>query len=77
MMAATEIPSRVLCTVEEEDETISKDEALSDDEASIRSELYLACKASGDIVPFSKLGDLEDDPSPICSLAPVHLWTNP
>lgn len=67
-MAASEIPSRVLCTIVEEEESVSKEEALLDDEASIGLDLYFACKVLGDIVPFVELGDTVDDPNPICSL---------
>lgn len=66
MEAPLQFPSRVLCSIEEEDETGSKEE----------EEVVVSVESPtgfGDIVPFVELGDFGDDPSPICSL-PQYLY---
>lgn len=60
-------PSRVLCTLEEEDGSLSEDEVLLDDGLD-GSKLQLVCKEFG-----CKSEVLSDEPSPICSLPPVPL----
>lgn len=73
---AAETLSKVLCTLEEEDETISNDEVLWDDRSSI-SNLQLVCNESRHVASFNDLGDRRDEPNPICSLPPTPLWADP
>lgn len=67
---SVEIPSRVLCTLEEEDRALSDDEVLSDD----GSKLQLVCKESRVGASLNELDDSRDEPSPIYSLPPKPLW---
>lgn len=61
---------RVLCTVEEDDETSSEEE--EEEEVSVESPTRFE-----DMVPFAELEDFGDDPSSICSLHLVLLWSDP
>lgn len=70
---ADKVPSRVLCTLEEEVGALSVDEVLSDDGPLDGLDLQLVCKESRVSSLLYKLEDSRDEPSPLYSLPPVPL----